>query len=71
MWNLSKKSIQILKGHANSVFCLETVSDEIIISGSAVGKIKIWNMDTSECVSTLQGQDRRNKPEIKTFQMNN
>jgi len=37
------------------VFCVETLSNERIISVSDDQTIKIWNVKTGDCLKTLEG----------------
>ena len=39
-------------GHQGSVLCLQ-YDNEKIISGSSDGTIRVWNIETTECVNVL------------------
>ena len=45
----SGTQIATLQGHTNSVFCL-IVHNNILYSGSGDHTIRVWNLDTNECV---------------------
>jgi WD40 repeat protein len=40
-------------GHSSCIFALELTKLDELISGDADGTIKIWNLNTSECLATL------------------
>ena len=45
---------KILVGHSDTVYSV-FVKDNLIISGSGDNTIKIWDMNTGECLKTLKG----------------
>ncbi|RNA02788.1 serine threonine kinase [Brachionus plicatilis] len=49
------KCITTLKGHINSVWCLLSIDQNTIASGSKDKTIKIWNIRYSEYIKTLKG----------------
>ena len=56
IWDLSNdKCVKTLFGHEYQVCCLEKLSNDKILSGSADNTIKIWNVKTGECIQTLNG----------------
>uniref|UniRef100_A0A6B2LJB0 Uncharacterized protein n=1 Tax=Arcella intermedia TaxID=1963864 RepID=A0A6B2LJB0_9EUKA len=53
IWDLrSGAFLRQLQGHGGPVNCLD-VSDDFVISGSTDKTIKIWGLETGECLSTL------------------
>ncbi|KAI1003953.1 putative E3 ubiquitin ligase complex SCF subunit [Podosphaera aphanis] len=53
-WKYGRYSTKIFKGHTNGVTCLQ-LGDNILATGSYDSTIKIWNIDTGECIRTLVG----------------
>lgn len=53
-WKYGRCSTKILRGHSNGVMCLQ-IEDNILATGSYDLKIKIWNVDSGECIRTLRG----------------
>lgn len=53
-WKYGRCSTKIFRGHTNGVMCLQ-FDDNILATGSYDTSIKIWNMDTGECIRTLRG----------------
>lgn len=53
-WKYGRCSTKIFRGHTNGVMCLQ-FDDNILATGSYDATIKIWNMDTGECIRTLRG----------------
>jgi len=52
-------------GHKSSVICLTKCSDKLILSGSTDASIKLWNLNTDECLKTFEGHtDQINSIEI-------
>jgi WD40 repeat protein len=45
--------LRTFKGHLRSVCCVEISSNERILSGSKEKTIKIWNIQTGDCLVTL------------------
>eukprot|EP00026_Physarum_polycephalum_P008550 Phypoly_transcript_08638.p1 GENE.Phypoly_transcript_08638~~Phypoly_transcript_08638.p1 ORF type:complete len:460 (+),score=33.93 Phypoly_transcript_08638:49-1380(+) len=56
-WKNGKFSVSTFKGHTDWVRCLQFEKD-MLISGSADKSIKIWDMNTQECLKTLVGHHR-------------
>lgn len=47
LWDLElKECIITFDGHKNEINCIKKASDNILISGSSDGSIKIWNIET-------------------------
>jgi F-box/WD-40 domain protein MET30 len=53
-WKYGRCTTKILRGHTNGVMCLQ-FDDNILATGSYDSTIKIWNMDSEECIQTLRG----------------
>jgi len=53
-WKYGRCSIKIFRGHTNGVMCLQ-FDDNILATGSYDSSIKIWDIDTGECIRTLKG----------------
>jgi F-box/WD-40 domain protein MET30 len=53
-WKYGRCTMKILKGHTNGVMCLQ-FDDNILATGSYDSTIKIWNIDSGECIQTLRG----------------
>jgi len=47
--------IKELKGHTNYVYSLIKINEATIVSGSYDKSIKVWNIDSGECLKTLLG----------------
>lgn len=45
-----------LEGHSSSIHCIQILSDEMLVSGSADNTIKIWNFKNGDCIKTLEGK---------------
>ena len=48
--------VKKFKGHLDKVTCIKYVSSNsngIIISGCNYGQIKIWSVDSGECIKTI------------------
>ena len=48
-----KPSIQILYGHSSTVRCM-AMKDNFVASGSRDNTLRLWNVNTGECVAILQ-----------------
>ena len=55
-WRFSGRLSATLEGHQMSVYCLAVLEGGRLASGSRDQTIKVWELDTSICVSTLEGQ---------------
>jgi F-box and WD-40 domain protein MET30 len=53
-WKYGRCSTKIFRGHSNGVMCLQ-FDDNILATGSYDSTIKIWNIDTGDCIRTLRG----------------
>lgn len=53
-WKTGRCSIKTFKGHENGVTCLQ-FDDNILATGSYDTTVKIWNIETGECIRTLRG----------------
>ena len=49
------KIIDVLIGHLSSVRTLWVINDNMIAYGSFDKIIKIWNINTKQCIKTLEG----------------
>ncbi|KAL3417424.1 sulfur controller-2 [Phlyctema vagabunda] len=53
-WKYGRCSTKVFRGHTNGITCLQ-FDDNILATGSYDTTIKIWDMDTGECLRTLRG----------------
>jgi F-box/WD-40 domain protein MET30 len=53
-WKYGRCSTKTFRGHTNGVMCLQ-FDDNILATGSYDSTIKIWNIETGECIRTLRG----------------
>ena len=53
-WKYGRCSTRTFRGHTNGVMCLQ-FDDGILATGSYDSTIKIWNIETGECIRTLRG----------------
>jgi WD40 repeat protein len=54
VWNSETgEKIRVMEGHGNWVSSLVQVNDTTIASGSADGKIKLWDTTTLACIETI------------------
>ena len=53
-WKYGRCSIKVFRGHTNGVMCLQ-FDDNILATGSYDSTIKIWDIETGECIRTLHG----------------
>ena len=56
-WKYGRYTMKEFKGHTNGVMCLQ-FDDNILATGSYDSTIKIWNIDTTECIRTLRGHTK-------------
>ncbi|KAJ2078554.1 hypothetical protein H4R24_004393 [Coemansia sp. RSA 988] len=53
-WRKGIADIQVLEGHADSVYCVQC-DHEKIVTGSRDRTIKIWDAETMQCLRTMTG----------------
>jgi serine/threonine protein kinase len=58
VWDIQEgKEVAVLRGHTGPCACVAvTLSGEIAASGSHDGAVRLWNLKTSQCYFTFQGQ---------------
>lgn len=54
LWDIkSEKCIQHFIGHDDLVTSIKNVNDDKLISGDESGVIKIWKIETGQCLETI------------------
>jgi F-box/WD-40 domain protein MET30 len=53
-WKYGRCTTKILRGHSNGVMCIQ-FDDNILATGSYDSTIRIWDIDTGECLRILRG----------------
>jgi WD40 repeat protein len=54
LWDVDDYNmIRELVGHFNSIICFELTFDRNLLSGSNDKQMKLWNLDTGECLKTI------------------
>ncbi|KAG0647754.1 Sulfur metabolite repression control B [Hyphodiscus hymeniophilus] len=53
-WKHGRYSTRVFRGHHNGVMCLQ-FDENILATGSYDNSIKIWDIETGECLRTLTG----------------
>jgi F-box/WD-40 domain protein MET30 len=53
-WKYGRCTTKIFRGHSNGIMCLQ-FDDNILATGSYDSTIKIWDIDTGDCIRTLRG----------------
>ncbi|TVY59595.1 putative E3 ubiquitin ligase complex SCF subunit sconB [Lachnellula suecica] len=53
-WKYGRCTTKIFRGHQNGVMCLQ-FDDNMLATGSYDSSIKIWDINTGECIRTLRG----------------
>eukprot|EP01043_Picozoa_sp_COSAG02_P021826 COSAG02_NODE_1118_length_14469_cov_8.856228_13_plen_537_part_00 len=56
-WSKRARQMSILAGHTGEVAALCAVTDTIIASGSLDKLIKLWDIETGECILQLEGHE--------------
>jgi len=52
--NCEDQSVSVLKGHTSPVYSLALSADGKLLSGSADGNIRQWNLDTGKCTRIMK-----------------
>jgi len=52
LFNMTNDAIT-LKGHTRDVTCCVELSNKLLMSGSDDGTIKLWNLETTKCITTF------------------
>ncbi|CAK4020576.1 E3 ubiquitin ligase complex SCF subunit sconB [Lecanosticta acicola] len=53
-WKYGRCTTKVFKGHTNGVMCLQ-FTDNVLITGSYDTTVKVWDINTGECVRTMNG----------------
>ncbi|MBW0507239.1 hypothetical protein O181_046954 [Austropuccinia psidii MF-1] len=53
-WRQGKQISRSLKGHKDSIYCLQ-INGHHIITGSRDRTVKVWNIKSGQCIKTLAG----------------
>ncbi|KAG0006209.1 hypothetical protein BGZ80_002536 [Entomortierella chlamydospora] len=53
-WRKRNYRVKVFKGHTDGVMCLQ-FDDSFLITGSYDNTVRIWNIETGECLRTLTG----------------
>ncbi|CAF1101933.1 unnamed protein product [Brachionus calyciflorus] len=53
--NVQYKEIRKLVGHSSSIFCIKSIGQDKLLSGSSDKTIKLWDKNTGECLRTYHG----------------
>lgn len=53
-WKYGRARIKLFRGHTNDVMCLQ-LDDKVLATGYYDAIIKIWDIETQECIRTLRG----------------
>ncbi|KAF2163350.1 hypothetical protein M409DRAFT_57631 [Zasmidium cellare ATCC 36951] len=53
-WKYGRCSTKVFKGHTNGVMCLQ-FDDNVLITGSYDSTVKVWDINSGECLRTLTG----------------
>ena len=59
IWDLQTlKCIQTLDGHSNLICSLESITNEFLLSCSEDQSVKLWNVNTGECLNSIDFDNR-------------
>ncbi|KAF9920638.1 hypothetical protein FBU30_009503 [Linnemannia zychae] len=53
-WRKRNYRLKVFRGHTDGVMCLQ-FDDSFLITGSYDNTVKVWNIETGECLRTLTG----------------
>lgn len=55
-WSTGNIKTKFMDGHTNSIYCLDWINHNTIVSGSRDKTMKVWNCDTGECLRTIENK---------------
>ncbi|CEP14256.1 hypothetical protein [Parasitella parasitica] len=55
-WLTGKVNTHFLQGHSDSIYCLEWIGQDMLVSGSKDKTLRVWDVSASRCVRTVAGE---------------